>query len=35
MIFDSFDFFLDYAVQRSCCDIDASGWFKLCGYPLS
>lgn len=32
--FNEFISFLDYAVQRSCCNIDCSGWFKICGYPL-
>jgi transposase len=33
-MFDSFDYFLDYAVNRSCVNIDCSGWFKRCGYLL-
>jgi transposase len=34
-MYDSFDYFLDYAVTLSCCNINCKGWFKVCGYPLS
>jgi transposase len=34
MVYDSFYYFLDYAVTRFCVNIDCSGWFKRCGYPL-
>jgi transposase len=33
-IFDDFSFFLEYATQRACCNIDCRDWFRKCGYPL-
>ncbi|KAF1935667.1 hypothetical protein EJ02DRAFT_294298, partial [Clathrospora elynae] len=31
-LYTSFDYFLDYAVQQACCNIDCRAWFKRCGY---
>jgi transposase len=33
-LFNGFDYFLEYAVQRACCNIDCRSWFLKCGYPL-
>jgi transposase len=33
-MFNEFDSFLHYAVQRVCCEIDCKSWFRGCGYPL-
>jgi transposase len=34
-IFNNFSFFLEYATQRACCNIDCRDWFRKCGYPLN
>jgi transposase len=31
-VFTKFGSFLEYAVQRACCDIDCRSWFDMCGY---
>ena len=31
-IFDDFAYFLQYAVERVCCNIDCRAWFYMCGY---
>jgi transposase len=32
--FNDFGAFLEYTVQRVCCDINCKSWFKKCGYPV-
>lgn len=33
--FEDFQYFLYYAIEQACCtDLDARGWFRMCGYPV-
>jgi transposase len=32
--FNEFGAFIQYAIQRVCCEIDCRAWFRKCGYPI-